>query len=408
MRRHTLLLTPLLLGGAVLSAQSVLVRTLDTPQRGELVKIDDHAVVVDQEGELHSLPRDRVIAVERTLDRTQWSDAVYGLVELADGSQVVYERWESVGVGRLEFTRGSAMDGVVVTTQPESVRSWRVASGASDAEGAQWEAILSASHGADLLVIRREADALDYVEGAIEGVDSEGVDFVLQGDTVCVGWERLYGLVFMRPRVFTDSAGVVIEAEHGAELHATAIRFGDGVLQAEGPGFEARLGAFERIDLSAGKLHFLSDLEVISERWRPALGDSPLPGQPRRDEDFSAAPLGLRFADPRLQGVWSERRFAKGLAVRSGTELVLKLPGGVSRLRGWVGADPEVAEVCSVVVRVKADDHVIARYDVGPGVAPQELDASVAGAQRLTLLVEYGDNLDTGDIVHFADACVTR
>ncbi len=39
---------------------------------------------------------------------------------------------------------------------------------------------------------------------------------------------------------------------------------------------------------------------------------------------------------------------------------------------------------------------------------PVEISLPIEGVQQLTLLVDYGENLDTGDNVHFVDLRVTR
>ncbi|MEM9123247.1 MAG: MFS transporter [Pseudomonadota bacterium] len=78
------------------------------------------------------------------------------------------------------------------------------------------------------------------------------------------------------------------------------------------------------------------------------------------------------------------------------------------RLKGRVGLDPSCVRSGSAKVTVLADSGVIWTGAVDGTTEPVEINAPLKNAVDLTLRVDYGDNLDAGDHVHFANLRVIQ
>jgi hypothetical protein len=114
-----------------------------------------------------------------------------------------------------------------------------------------------------------------------------------------------------------------------------------------------------------------------------------------KDNDDAAAPHG------------TPRSFNKGIAVRSRTELVYRLPPGYNRLVATAGIDPAARASGNVRLSIFADDSQLLESEIS-GDQAQPVDVEIAGAKRLKLVVDYGQNFDTGDWLNLCDAKIVK
>jgi hypothetical protein len=128
--------------------------------------------------------------------------------------------------------------------------------------------------------------------------------------------------------------------------------------------------------------------------------------EPRRDQSAYGGPLMLGPSND-SSGVVI-RTFNKGLAVRSRTELVYRLPAGYRRLNSIVGIDPATRANGKVRLEVFGDDRPLFEADLAGADAPRELNVDIDGVKRLKLIVDYGDNLDTGDWLNLCDLRISK
>jgi hypothetical protein len=175
---------------------------------------------------------------------------------------------------------------------------------------------------------------------------------------------------------------------------------------------EAPLEQVLRADFSAGKIAYLSDMKPSEVRWTPGLGvpegSASARSQPRSDQSFSGSPLSLLWKDDVARSRRDVRTYAKGLAVRSRTEITYRLPAGIKRFIAVAGMDPDDSGHGNVRLEVRGDDRVLWEGVVEAGQAPVEIDVDLSAARRLHLLVDYGEHLDFGDRLHLAEARVTK
>ena len=122
-------------------------------------------------------------------------------------------------------------------------------------------------------------------------------------------------------------------------------------------------------------------------------------------------PLLLAWRQPREDG-WGKDRplkldgaeYARGLAVRSRTELTYRLRGKFRRLVAVVGIDDQV-DAGHVRLIIRGDDKTLFDQPVAWNHEPLELDLDVSGVSRLSVLVDFGEDNDRSD---FLDLCEAR
>jgi hypothetical protein len=154
----------------------------------------------------------------------------------------------------------------------------------------------------------------------------------------------------------------------------------------------------------------LSELEPASLKVQPKipsmLNDNvvALLYQPRRNTSLDGDPLRLTFPGDTAE----EKEFSKGLSIHSRTELIWRLGGQYRKLQGWAGIDPEVQGEGQVRLAVQGDGKVLYDKPITGSEAPLPLEIDVSGVDRLTLLVDYGDQTDIGDRLNLCELRVTK
>jgi hypothetical protein len=322
-------------------------------------------------------------------------------VELVDGSTLPATEY-TAEEGRASVTRASgdavpipASDVASVRLQPEN-----------PATRAEWSRILDSEPDTDLLVVRK-AGALDYHGGLIKNVTATVVEFEIDGEVLPVKRSKVFGLVYYQSagRSLPDPVCFVTEST-GSRWAARAVQLeGDTLKWTARVGVEvaAPLSSVERIDFSQGKILCLSDLEPESVQWRPYfdMGDRLELVAPlftlREDRSFGTGPL-------QVEG----KQYAKGLALHSRTEAVYRLPGRFRRFQATVGIDDEVRPHGSVVLVIRGDDAVLLEKPINGTDPPLPVDLDIQGVRRLTILVDFGADLDVSDHLDLCEASVVK
>ncbi len=114
----------------------------------------------------------------------------------------------------------------------------------------------------------------------------------------------------------------------------------------------------------------------------------------RFDTSVSRAPLSM-----------AGRTFAKGIGVHSYAELVYEIGGAYEAFVATIGIDDVVRPRGSVVFRVEGDGKVLFDSGMLTGTdPPQDIIVNISGVTILTLVVDYGDELDLADHADWGDA----
>ena len=113
-------------------------------------------------------------------------------------------------------------------------------------------------------------------------------------------------------------------------------------------------------------------------------------------------------ADLRPSQTSSPRTFNKGLALRSRTEIVYRLPAGFQRFIAIAGIDPATAPTATCGSQSSATTACSLETEVAGDQPPQPIQLDIAGVKRLKIVVDYGQNLDTGDWLNLCNARIVK
>jgi hypothetical protein len=198
---------------------------------------------------------------------------------------------------------------------------------------------------------------------------------------------------------------VLTHCADGSLYRGTLVSIGDGAVRMRSIALREvslRLDSIVLLEVQGGRCRYLSDLD-------PARATSKDPFSTRavqRDANVLGGAMILR-----------ERRYRKGLGMRSHTRLEYSLDEEYERFQAVAGID-DVATLASVqsrvfgggtaVFRVLVDDELRFERELSYRSAPEAIDVSLDGGTVLTLEVDYGPGLWMQDYADWADAKLIR
>jgi hypothetical protein len=401
-------LLALLMGSADVDVK---VSMLDGQSRsGQPIAITAAEVVLNENGTESRLPVADVMSIEWPSAGAPSADESQ-LVTLHDGSRL--HGAEIVRTARdMSITTASFGS---LTIDSAMIRSVRLQAD-NPAHRAQWNTFLKRESEKDLLIVaKRDGSGLDFLAGVVSAIGKEKVEFLLDGETVPVPAARVYGVVFAQVKVPGNlppgKASLQISSKGGDIVAARSVTLQDNELSMEttwGQPLKVSLDQLQKIDLSGGRVQFLSDLEPIEERFEgvdpegsllAGLIDKEQQFQlfgPRRDTTME------RQSRLRLRG----REFAKGLCIHSRTEISWALDQQFASLDCIAGIDDEVAfnGKHAVALRIMGDEKVLFEQLIATTDEPLPLRIPLDGVSTLTILVDFGDSDSTCDWLDLADA----
>ena len=220
-----------------------------------------------------------------------------------------------------------------------------------------------------------------------------------------------------------NAAVCSLKTLNGAHLPVARVEFeGDDLKVTTIGGLDFRLSQeiLHTADFSQGKISYLSDLQPRKQVWTPHIA---LPsdadhiqdyGQPRKDQSFAGSALTLEWSAvtgaPENKSSVSEEihTYNKGLAIRSRTELVYRLPPKMQRFFAIAGINPSTSKQGNVMLEIYANKQLVWQGEIDGNSEPSEIEVAIDGARELRILVDYGSNLDYGDQLHLVEAKVTK
>jgi hypothetical protein len=378
-------------------------------------------VVTTSEGDQGAATDELVsLRLAATGDSDAHEESTSGLVELTDGTRLPADDIRVAG-DRLAITlatpgRGEPRQLTVATSRVSLVRLKPLKPSASE----QWQEMRGSERTSDVLVVaKRGGESLDYVEGVLGDVTSDKIEFKLDGDPLRIDRDKAAGFIYYRrSREAVTEPRCVLHGRNGFLANATGVQLAEGMLHVTtlaGVKFEWPLAEVHFADFSAGKIRYLSDMAQSSARWFPLVS---LPasasqaatfGQPRRDQSAFGGPLTLYYPDAdSAPAAGQPRVFSKGLAVRSRSELVYRMPPGFARFTAIAGIDPATRATGNVKLTIYGDDHPLYEAAVSGEEPPQQIEMDIADIKRLKIVVDFGKNLDTGDWLNLCDARLVK
>jgi hypothetical protein len=373
--------------------------------KGELQQLNREQITLKTSDGDKTLPLDQVLSLVPQSPPVASAEKPIAWIELVDGSKLTATEFTVQG-SMANLALGSDKTATISTASIHSVRF----SKPDDPGSLVWPANAGADATGDLLAVRKK-DQIDFMEGSIGNVDENHVILKVDGENYPVNRSKVDGLVFFHKAADKlPDLLCVVETTAGRRLKLKDISF---VAASEGNSS----GRFEvttlsgdkffflsgdqitKIDFSAGKIAYLSDLEPASSLWTPYLDFGTAATAlaeyyaPRRDEGREHQPL-------RLGG----KNYSKGLSLYSRTAIDYRVPAGMKKFKATAGIDDAVRDAGNVRLQVSADGKTLFNQAVTGKDAPVEIDLNVAGAKRLSILVDYGDGFDAGDYLDLVDA----
>jgi hypothetical protein len=342
------------------------------------------------------------------------------VVELLDGSLLAIDDFVRKGhEATLKLRAASPDNAQNLTLADRAVVAARLQP-LAEAVAKQWDEIRKQDFASDVLVlIKRNGESLDYIEGTIGDVTAERIEFKLDDQMRRVERSKVAGVIFYRSEKAPDAEPLcVLEGPDSLRVSVASLSLRDGLLHVKTVGgvkLELPTDAISSADFSAGKVVFLSDLDLATEERTSLVG---LPGgaklaaeygRPRRDQSAFGGPLTLWIPTSDSSGSAGHMQtFGRGLAVRSRTTLVYRVPKGFTRLLGLAGIEPTTRGDGSVRLTISGDERPLVDTELAGNQSPQKLELDITGVKRVKIVVDYGKNLDTGDWVNLCDVRMVK
>lgn len=289
----------------------------------------------------------------------------------------------------------------------------------SDALAQTWDRVDARDAAGDALIVRKGAgESYDFLTGIVEDVTEEQVSFDWDGQKVPIKRPKVAGIAFyQREKRNLPAAICVLTMTDGTAAPARSVALDGYMLLVVTPTnlrLSFRRESLASADFSAGKLAYLSDLTPDSSAWAPRIAVpkaatiARASGLPRMNASFTGSALSLALPDDSLAAGREIRTYAKGLALRSRSEVSYRLPAGMRRFTALAGIDPATTEQGHVVLEIRADGRVVWEGEIDGKLPPVAIDVELKSARRLQILVDYGRNLDYGDRLNLVEARVTK
>jgi hypothetical protein len=260
---------------------------------------------------------------------------------------------------------------------------------------------------------RRTREALDVLEGGVEGFTSDGVAFHDQRVGLKqIPWSEVAGLFIDRasgrehkpPKL--EGVPVVLDLADGGRLRGGLVRLsaqGAEIARVHGQRLKLPLESLLLLGVEDPRTAWLSDLAPAEAGVAAPFGDDlGMTWPPRVDGSVGGGPLCA-----------GGRRFARGIGVHAPSRSSWKLAGAWKELHGLVAVDDESATLAvrgSVVFRILVDGKQVWQSEtLRGGDAPRALPSiALAGAEELVL--EVGDAGDgfAGDRADWLELSLQR
>ncbi len=373
---------------------------------GALVAVSSTDIQITESGANVKLPIDDVMVIEFPSTAATKSEETQ-MLYFADGSLV---HGTAIARTAKSLTAQTSLFGAV----DASVEAFHAArlQAENPAFTQQWNTFLKRDAEKDNLVVaKRDGSGLDFLAGIVSNVTATQVEFLLDGETIPVPAERVYGIVFARTKKAATPATIQLTSVVGDVLGVKSITFENGQFKAEtawGQPVSISMISVQKIDLSSGRIQFLSDMPAIAERFDGVDPENSL-FTGLIDTDQQKLLFGPqrnttieRQSRLRLRG----REFTKGLCIHSKTEMQWGLEKKFSAMECLVGIDDEVAFNGShaTTLKITGDGKVLFEKLITTTDDPLPLRLSLDGVSTLTVLVDFGDGSSVCDWLDIADA----
>ena len=258
---------------------------------------------------------------------------------------------------------------------------------------------------ADLLAVEKE-ELLDYHKGTIHDVTEKQIEFEMEGEVAAVNRLKVFGLIY-RAAGRERSEPVAWIADAGGSRWAvrsmTLARQFEWTTIAGAIG-RLPIGQVARIDLSRGKVVYLSDLQPESVAYTPYFS---------LDKETALA-TGVLPASRRI-GPWSRSRcgWAASSFPRAWPCTAAPRPFTICPVGSTVFAPSRASTTSSVrgatsAWSFAARGRLLWEATLSGAEPPRAIDVDVTGVRRLTVLADFTGDLDVAGHAILGDARVSK
>ncbi|WP_422922973.1 NPCBM/NEW2 domain-containing protein [Singulisphaera sp. PoT] len=252
----------------------------------------------------------------------------------------------------------------------------------------------------DLLLAKSKNGEVVAIAGVLEKTENDKLHFLFQNKSRTLPLKSVEGLVMAtRPDLKEpDAVRSTFTLPNGVVLSGRWKDLDTANWKIEMPwGQELKIPAtdVQEVRFHGGIVTYLSDLIPSKVEETPFFARR-IPY--RRDKNLLGEPLKMKG-----------QAYDRGVAVHSKTVLTYDLNRRYNTFESLVGFDDAALSKGRVECHVFADDkEVYANADLRADGAPVPLKLSVAGAEQLRLVIDFGQGQDTGDRVIWANARLYR
>jgi len=309
---------------------------------------------------------------------------------LSDGSRFAARVTRDTAGGFEVQARGAALLEVDLTNVREIV-----AAGFEAAAQARFGSRPAEAQSTEDVVLVSGGDTIRSLPGVIRGVDADGLRFEWKGRALAIPWSKLAAARFGRPlesrrpsRVWLRDGDRFAGRVLAGDLRAIELRTaGSAVL-------DITWADVLRVENHSERVQYLSEQAPADYRFEPFFEKR---WEYALDRDLSGKPIRL-----------GQREYERGVCLHSQARLTYALPGDARLFVATVGVLDDMRPRGDAVVRVIGDGRMIWEQRIRGSDPPRALAAPIEGVRRLTLVVEFGEDLDLSDQVCFADARLIR
>lgn len=393
----------------------VTVTTVDgDPISGELLTWNTKSIAISHEGTSKTFNLDQLLDI-RWLRAGNVAKTPAALIELNDGTRLPISKYE---VTDFQATVSTSLSKNPLQIATNNIRRVQFTP-STDQLALLWKELEDKQLAGDVLIVhKKQGTILDYLPGLLGDITAEQVLFEWEGDEIPVKRSKIAALAYFHATESkNEPATCWLKTNNGARLPivSTVVEGANlRVVTVDGLEFILSQDSLSEADFSQGKLRYLSDLEPIKQTWTPRIA-LPLAakliqnhGLPRRDQSFTGSALTLDWGSEKSRNLNNTQTYEKGLAIRSRTEILYRLPKQMQRFVAVAGIDPATANHGSVLLEISADGRVVWQGEIAGRSQPTEISVPLDGARQLRIFVDYGANLDYGDRLHLIDARVTK
>lgn len=277
-----------------------------------------------------------------------------------------------------------------------------------------WQEILHSREKSDLLVVKTADGSLDYLEGVLGNISTEQIGFLFDEEETLVPSRKAFGLAFYRQQDQLIKAPVaVLTTVSGSTISIRSLkRMGNLFLVTSTSGIQFPLPIIEVADVETQgrNVTYLSDMEPSESSWSPYFASTNKRTylsqffQPRRDHSFKGTKLRLAMSTDDIEG----QAFDKGLAIHSRTQLVYRLARQYRKFTALAGIDFRMQGRGHVRLLLRGDDKTLVDAQIGGHDNPLAIDVDVSSFNRLTILVDFGNEMDISDHLNLCNAKLTQ